>query len=60
MSKNKSIPMMWEMVKELKPKNISDLQDACREHTESGAIQEEQKTDREKFARPVKPQEDIE
>ena len=53
MPKTKSIPMMWEMVKELKLKNISDLQDACREHAEYGAIQEGQKTDREKFARDL-------
>ena len=53
MPKTKSIPMMWEMVKELKPENISDLQDACREHAEYGAIQEGQKTDREKFAREL-------
>jgi hypothetical protein len=53
MPKTKSIPMMWEMVKELKPENINDLQDACREHAEYGAIQEGQKTDREKFARDL-------
>ena len=53
MPKTKSIPMMWEMVKELKPENIRDLQDACREHAEYGAIQEGQKTDLEKFAREL-------
>jgi hypothetical protein len=50
MPKTKSIPMMWEMVKELKQENISKLQDACREHAEYGATQAGQKTDREKFA----------
>ena len=34
MPKTKSIPMMWEMVKELKQENIRDLQDVCREHAE--------------------------
>ena len=53
MPKTKSIPMMWEMVKELKKENISKLQDACADHAEYGAIQEGQKTDREKFARDL-------
>jgi hypothetical protein len=53
MPKTKSIPMMWEMVKDLKPENIRDLQDACREHAEYGAIQTGQKTEREKFARDL-------
>jgi hypothetical protein len=52
MSKTKSIPMMWEMVKELKPENIRDLEDSCREHAQYGAIQEGN-IDREKFAREV-------
>jgi hypothetical protein len=52
MPKTKSIPMMWEMVKELKPENIRDLQDAYREHAEYGAIQEGN-IEREKFAREV-------
>jgi hypothetical protein len=53
MPKTKSIPMMWEMVKDLKPQSILDLQNACREHAEYGAIQAGQKTDREKFARDL-------
>ena len=38
MPKTKSIPMMWEMVKDLKPQSILDLQNACREHAEDGAM----------------------
>jgi len=53
MPKTKSTPMMWEMVKDLKPQSILDLQNACREHAEYGAIQAGQKTDREKFARDL-------
>ena len=52
MPKTKSIPMMWEMLKELKPENIRDLQDACREHAEYGAIQEG-KIEHEKLAHEV-------
>jgi hypothetical protein len=48
MPKTKSIPRMWEMVKDLNSKKISDLQDACREHAEYGAIG--QQTEHENFA----------
>jgi hypothetical protein len=44
---------MWEMVKDLNPKKISDLQDACREHAEYGAIQGGQQTERENFERDL-------
>ena len=60
MPKTKSIPMMWEMVKELNQKNISALQDACREHAEYDHPRGAENRPRKVCARPGKPQEDIE